>query len=182
MRYSGWRVFREALRGQKGWQPVWRDPEPRPHYDYVIIGGGGHGLATRLLPGEAVRPGQHRGAGEGLDRRRQHRTKHHHRPLELPARRQRALLRVLAQAVGGAGAGLQLQCHVLAAEHSQSLPRRRAARRLHPPRQRDDPQRRGCGVPRPRGRPGDVSFPQFRQCPLSDHRRPAAAARRHRPP
>ena len=46
MHYSGWRVFREALRGQRGWQPVWRDPEPKAHYDYLIIGGGGHGLAT----------------------------------------------------------------------------------------------------------------------------------------
>ena len=26
--------------------PVWRDPEPKPAYDVVIIGGGGHGLAT----------------------------------------------------------------------------------------------------------------------------------------
>ena len=46
MRYSGWRVFREGLRGQQGWSPVWRDPEPKSEYDIVIIGGGGHGLST----------------------------------------------------------------------------------------------------------------------------------------
>ena len=46
MRYSGFRVIKEALLGQKGWRPLWRDPEPQPRYDYVIIGGGGHGLAT----------------------------------------------------------------------------------------------------------------------------------------
>ena len=46
MRYSGWRVFREGLRGQSGWKPVWRDPQPKAEYDAVIIGGGGHGLAT----------------------------------------------------------------------------------------------------------------------------------------
>ena len=46
MRYSGWRVFREGLRGQSGWKPVWRDPQPKAEYDALIIGGGGHGLAT----------------------------------------------------------------------------------------------------------------------------------------
>ena len=46
MRYSGWRVFREGLRGQSGWKPAWRDPQPKAEYDAVIIGGGGHGLAT----------------------------------------------------------------------------------------------------------------------------------------
>ncbi len=46
MRYSGFRVIKEALTGHKGWTPAWRDPEPKPQYDIVIIGGGGHGLAT----------------------------------------------------------------------------------------------------------------------------------------
>lgn len=46
MRYSGFRVIKEALTGHKGWEPVWRDPQPKPNYDFVIIGGGGHGLAT----------------------------------------------------------------------------------------------------------------------------------------
>ncbi len=46
MRYSGFRVLKEALTGHKGWKPAWRDPAPKPHYDIVIVGGGGHGLAT----------------------------------------------------------------------------------------------------------------------------------------
>jgi sarcosine oxidase subunit beta len=46
MRYSGFRVIMEALSGHRGWQPVWRDPAPQAAYDYVIVGGGGHGLAT----------------------------------------------------------------------------------------------------------------------------------------
>ncbi|MEP2920885.1 sarcosine oxidase subunit beta family protein [Sulfitobacter sp.] len=46
MRYSGFKVIKEALTGHKGWKPVWRDPEPQSHYDIIIIGGGGHGLAT----------------------------------------------------------------------------------------------------------------------------------------
>jgi len=44
--YSGFRVFWEGLRGNKGWTPVWRNPEPKSAYDIVVIGGGGHGLAT----------------------------------------------------------------------------------------------------------------------------------------
>ena len=46
MRYSGFKVIVEALKGHTGWGPAWRDPEPKPAYDIVIVGGGGHGLAT----------------------------------------------------------------------------------------------------------------------------------------
>jgi sarcosine oxidase subunit beta len=46
MRYSALRLAAEALRGHRGWAPAWREPEPKPHYEVVIVGGGGHGLAT----------------------------------------------------------------------------------------------------------------------------------------
>ncbi|MGD9913427.1 MAG: sarcosine oxidase subunit beta family protein [Rhizobiaceae bacterium] len=46
MRYSAFSVFLQGLRGNRGWQPAWRQPEPKPHYDVIIVGGGGHGLAT----------------------------------------------------------------------------------------------------------------------------------------
>lgn len=46
MRYSIFALVREALTGNRGWAPAWREPEPKPAYDVVIVGGGGHGLAT----------------------------------------------------------------------------------------------------------------------------------------
>ena len=46
MRYSALRIAKEALTGHNGWKPVWGKPEPKPAYDIIIIGGGGHGLAT----------------------------------------------------------------------------------------------------------------------------------------
>ncbi|WP_170528231.1 sarcosine oxidase subunit beta family protein [Ruegeria arenilitoris] len=46
MRFSGFRVLKEGLTGNKGWKAHWRDPEPKAEYDIVIIGGGGHGLST----------------------------------------------------------------------------------------------------------------------------------------
>lgn len=45
-RYSIWSLARNALTGHKNWQAAWRHPEPKPEYDVIIIGGGGHGLAT----------------------------------------------------------------------------------------------------------------------------------------
>jgi sarcosine oxidase subunit beta len=45
-RYSAFSIFREALRNNSGWQRVWAAPEPKAQYDIVIVGAGGHGLAT----------------------------------------------------------------------------------------------------------------------------------------
>lgn len=46
VRYSLGQLFAQALQGHKGWPKAWRSPDPKSHYDAVIIGGGGHGLAT----------------------------------------------------------------------------------------------------------------------------------------
>ena len=46
MRFSGFKIIGEALRGHKGWGATWRDATPKTQYEYIIIGGGGHGLAT----------------------------------------------------------------------------------------------------------------------------------------
>jgi sarcosine oxidase subunit beta len=46
MKYSALRLLTQGLTGNTGWQPAWRDPPPKPQYDVIVIGGGGHGLAT----------------------------------------------------------------------------------------------------------------------------------------
>jgi methylglutamate dehydrogenase subunit A len=46
MRYSAFSLLANALNGQRGWTPMWREPAAKPAYDVVIVGGGGHGLAT----------------------------------------------------------------------------------------------------------------------------------------
>ncbi|WP_238367025.1 sarcosine oxidase subunit beta family protein [Mesobacterium pallidum] len=46
MRFSALEVLRQGLTGNRGWQPHWRDAQPKPEYDAIIIGGGGHGLST----------------------------------------------------------------------------------------------------------------------------------------
>ena len=46
MRYSVLSLARNALTGHLHWPRAWRDPPLQPAYDAVIVGGGGHGLAT----------------------------------------------------------------------------------------------------------------------------------------
>lgn len=45
-RFSALSLLRHALTGHTAWPPYWRAPEPKPAYDVLIIGAGGHGLAT----------------------------------------------------------------------------------------------------------------------------------------
>jgi len=45
-RYSIFSLARNALGYHEDWPEAWRSPEPKPSYDVVIVGGGGHGLAT----------------------------------------------------------------------------------------------------------------------------------------
>ena len=45
-RYSIFSLARNALSYHEDWPRAWRSPEPKPAYDVVIVGGGGHGLAT----------------------------------------------------------------------------------------------------------------------------------------
>ena len=45
-RYSGFSLVRNAFSGHRSWSKAWEDKQPKQSYDVVIIGAGGHGLAT----------------------------------------------------------------------------------------------------------------------------------------
>ena len=51
-RYSVFAVAREALRYHQGWGRAWSSPEPKKKYEAIIIGAGGHGLATAYYLGK----------------------------------------------------------------------------------------------------------------------------------
>src|SRR5580692_9138638 len=44
--FSALSLLKQGLRGQRGWKPQWRSPDPKGAYDAAIVGGGGHGLGT----------------------------------------------------------------------------------------------------------------------------------------
>ena len=46
MRYSIFSLLRQAACKHRGWTPTWRDAAPKDDYEAIIVGGGGHGLAT----------------------------------------------------------------------------------------------------------------------------------------
>jgi sarcosine oxidase subunit beta len=45
-KFSIWSLLRNSMSYHEDWQRHWRSPQPKAEYDAVIVGGGGHGLAT----------------------------------------------------------------------------------------------------------------------------------------
>jgi alkyl hydroperoxide reductase subunit AhpF len=79
LRFSIYTLMRQAL-GGSAWPEQWRSPEPRSAYDVVIVGAGGHGLATAYYLAKE----------HGI--RWQYRTQHHDHPVQLPVGRERRTL------------------------------------------------------------------------------------------
>ncbi len=50
-RYSAFAIGRKAFGHHEGWERAWAAPAPKPRYDVVIVGAGGHGLATAYYLG-----------------------------------------------------------------------------------------------------------------------------------
>ncbi|MCY4258718.1 MAG: sarcosine oxidase subunit beta family protein [Rhodobacteraceae bacterium] len=51
-RYSVFALAREAIRNHRGWNRAWESPAPDRHYDVIVVGAGGHGLATAYYLGK----------------------------------------------------------------------------------------------------------------------------------
>ena len=102
VRFSAFNLLRQALTGNTGWPEQWRSPEPKAAYDAVIVGGGGHGLATAYYLAKehgmrniaVLEKGWLGGGNTG--------PQHHDHPLQLSLGRERGALRARAQAVGRA--------------------------------------------------------------------------------
>ena len=95
-RYSALSLFTEGLRGHSGWAPAWTSPKLKPAYDFVIVGGGGHGLATAYYLTKIHGAKSVARDRERLARRRQHRPQHGDDPLQLFLSRERRALRFRA--------------------------------------------------------------------------------------
>ena len=163
---------------------LWRNVEPKKHYDVVDHRRWRPRARDGVLPGEEPRHHQRRGAGEGVAGGRQHGPQHHDHPVQLPVGRERRHLRALAQAVGGAGRGARLPDPVQPARRAQprAQPAGRPRQRAPGQRQQAQRDRRGVGGRRSRSRScarSSTSRPDVRYPVLGATYQPRAGIAKH---
>jgi hypothetical protein len=172
------RTCPSGLSRHRGWKPAWRDAQPRDGYDIVIVGGGGHGLATAfylasvhgLTRVAVVERGWIGGGNAGRN------TTIIRSNYGLPGNEP------FYEWAMKLWEGLEqtLNYNAMVSQRGVLVPFRCAARCLCPARQCHAPARGRFRIARCRWRAAAGAFPRFRQCPLPCPGRPVAAARGHR--
>jgi sarcosine oxidase subunit beta len=167
-RYSIFSVMGEALRGHKGWQPAWRDAAPDRKYDVVIVGGGGHGLATAYYLAKHHAVGRIAVVEKGwigsgnVGRNTTIVRSNYLLPGNAPFYEWSMKL----------WEGLEQDIN-----YNAMVSQRGVLNLIHSDAQRDARDR--CGIAGPGGGEGDGALSGLRECAVSGPRRAAAAARRH---
>ncbi len=76
-KYSVFSLIKNAFSNHEKWDLAWKDPTPKKEYDVVIIGGGGHGLATAYYLAKEHQITNVAVIEKRMDWRRKYRKKHH---------------------------------------------------------------------------------------------------------
>ncbi len=181
-RYSALSLLKNALTGRDDWGAQWPSPEPKAHYDVIIVGAGGHGLGAAYylakehgITNVAVIDKGWLGGGNTGRNTTIIRSNYLY---DESARLYDHALDLWE----GPQPGTELQRHVLAARRDDARPQRprraehEAAHQLQPPQRRRQPLALGGG--------GEGRLPAAQRLAgraLSGARRSAPVPRRHRP-
>ena len=180
MRYSAFIFFGRASR-QSRLAPAWRKAEPKPGYDVVIVGGGGHGLATAHYLAKTTASPMWRWSRRAISARAMSGATPPSSAPTICCPGNTAFYEQSLKLWEGLSQELNFNCMVSQRGSSTSAT----------PTPSGTPMsaaatpcgfRRRCRVARGASRCANISLRRFRQCALSHSRRAVAAARRHHPP
>ena len=111
-KYSIFSLIKNAFSYHENWQRAWRDPEPKKEYEAVIIGGGGHGLATAYYLAKKHNMKNIAVLEKGWIWRRKYWKKYNYNSFKLFVGCKRRLIRPCFKNLGRIITRIKLQCNV----------------------------------------------------------------------